>query len=212
MDRDKKGTAALVTVGCLGSKPRSNSTIERDASPAALRLLARAPHCGRYYWKMTRCGRTRSRTNRVRKIPPSNPPRSVNAATRLHDIYRRHISRSFRSFSFASSTVCHCILPGPSGPSAHSGVVHDVARTRATSPAGRRTRVMSYERRPLGGIAQRPGDRLWCDQAANQDQEDYTQHRVISVQHEGVEPGAQSPGAQFDECFWVFPCLPRKSN
>ena len=47
MDRDKKGTAALVTVGCLGSKPRSNSTIERDASPAALRLLARAPHCGR---------------------------------------------------------------------------------------------------------------------------------------------------------------------
>ena len=44
-----------------------------------------------------------------------------NAASRLHDHQRLHISRSFRSFSFPSFTVCHCILPGLSGPSAHSG-------------------------------------------------------------------------------------------
>lgn len=36
---------------------------------------------------------------------------------------------------------------------------------------------MSYERRSLGGIAQRSGDRLWYDQAADQD---YVRHRVIN--------------------------------
>lgn len=56
-------------------------------------------------------------------------------------------------------------------------VVHDVARTRATAPAGPRTRMMSHERRPLGGVAQRPGDRLGCEQAANQDKEDTAQHQ-----------------------------------
>ena len=51
---------------------------------------------------------------------------------------------------------------------------------------------------------QRPGDRLWREQAANQDKEDNAQRRGILRATTGVnlieriEPGAQPLGVQFD--------------